>query len=142
VCLERTRLALFDDLRMAALPAQDRLFLRGVFEALMGRLDGITFPEQAIHGEPHDGNCLPTREGPRWIDFEDACRGPVEWDLAFLTEEARAGFEHSDRALLELLTTLNSARAATWCWVQARFPEMQRHGRHHLSQVRTRWAAD
>jgi Ser/Thr protein kinase RdoA (MazF antagonist) len=142
VCLERTRIALFDDIRMAALPVQDRLFLREAFEELIGNLDGLTFPEHAIHGEPHNGNCLATREGLRWIDFEDACRGPVEWDLAFLTEEARGIFENIDRPLLELLTTLNSARVATWCWVQARFPAMRSHGQQHLSLVRTRWPRD
>ena len=142
VCLERTRIALFDDLRMAALPVQDRLFLREAFEELIGGLDGLTFPEQAIHGEPHNGNCLATGEGLRWIDLEDACRGPVEWDLAFLTEEARGKFENIDRSLLELLTTLNSARVATWCWVQARFPAMRSHGQQHLSLVRTRWPKD
>jgi len=139
VGLERTRIALFDDIRMAALPEQDRLFLREAFEELISSLDGLTFPEQAIHGEPHNGNCLATREGLRWIDFEDACRGPVEWDLACLTEEARGNFENIDRPLLELLMTLNSARVATWCWVQARFPAMRSHGQEHLSLVRTRW---
>lgn len=139
VSLERTRIALFDDIQMAALPIEDRLFLREAFGELMGSLDGLTFSEHAIHGEPHSGNCLATREGPRWIDFEDACRGPVEWDLAFLTEEARATFDNIDRPLLELLMTLNSARVATWCWVQARFPAMRSHGQQHLSLVRAQW---
>ena len=142
VGLERTRIALFDDRRMAALPEQDRFFLREAFEELIGSLNGLTFPEQAIHGEPHNGNCLATSEGLRWIDFEDACRGPVEWDLAFLTAEARGNFENIDRPLLELLTTLNSARVATWCWVQARFPAMRSHGQQHLSVVRARWPID
>jgi Ser/Thr protein kinase RdoA (MazF antagonist) len=142
VSLERTRIALFDDIQMAALPMQDRLFLREAFGELMGNLEGLAFPELAIHGEPHSGNCLATREGSRWIDFEDACRGPVEWDLAFLTEEARATFENIDLPLLELLMTLNSARVATWCWVQARFPAMRSHGQQHLSLVRARWPRD
>jgi hypothetical protein len=38
-----------------------------------------------------------------------------------------------------VLETLNSARVATWCWVQARFPEMRVHGEHHLAVVRARW---
>jgi Ser/Thr protein kinase RdoA (MazF antagonist) len=120
----------------------DRLFLREAFGELMVSLDGLAFTEHAIHGEPHRGNCLATRAGPRWIDFEDACRGPVEWDLAFLTQEARGTFENIDHTLLELLTTLNSARVATWCWVQARFPAMRSHGQQHLSLVRARWPRD
>jgi hypothetical protein len=139
ICLERTRTALFDDARMAALATEDRDFLRHAFAELMLRLDDHTFTEQGLHGEPHDGNLLTTPEGLRWIDFEDACRGPLEWDLAFLTDEGRSVFKNIDRPLLELLTTLNSARVATWCWVQARFPEMRTHGEHHLDLVRSRW---
>lgn len=36
---------------------------------------------QALHGDAHLGNCLP---GPLWHDFETACRGPRELDLAAL----------------------------------------------------------
>ncbi len=139
--LERTRVALFDDARMTALSTEDRGFLRSAFSDLMRGLDDFTFPEQGLHGEPHVGNYLPTRAGLRWIDFEDACRGPLEWDLAFLSHEARAQFEHVDQSLLSLLTSLNSARVATWCWVQARFPEMQQHGEHHLALLRT-WSTE
>jgi hypothetical protein len=139
VGLERTRVALSDDARMTALSIEDLLFLRSAFSDLMRLLDDFTFPEQGLHGEPHVGNYLSTRAGLRWIDFEDACRGPLEWDLAFLTEKARAVFENVDRPLLELLTTLNSVRVATWCWVQARFPDMRGHGEHHLAVARSRW---
>jgi aminoglycoside phosphotransferase (APT) family kinase protein len=36
---------------------------------------------QAVHGDAHLGNCL---HGPLWHDFETACRGPRELDLAAL----------------------------------------------------------
>jgi len=137
--LERTRTALFDDLRMAALAPVDRDFLRAAFTDLVSRLDARTFPEQRLHGEPHTGNYLLTPNGLRWIDFEDACRGPVEWDLAFLPADGVATFRDVDVDLLALLRPLNSARVATWCWVQARFPEMRRHGEHHLALVRGAW---
>lgn len=137
--LERTRIALFDDLRIAALTPVDRAFLRAAFTDLMSRLDERTFPEQRLHGEPHAGNYLLTPTGLRWIDFEDACRGPVEWDLAFLPADGVATFKDVDVDLLALLQTLNSARVATWCWVQARFPEMRRHGEHHLAFVHNAW---
>ena len=32
----------------------------------------------------HAGNLVATRAGLVWIDFEEICRGPVEWDLALL----------------------------------------------------------
>ena len=137
--LERTRIALLDDLRIAALAPVDRAFLRAAFTDLVSRLDERTFPEQRLHGEPHKGNYLLTPTGLRWIDFEDTCRGPLEWDLAFLPADGLATFEDVDVDLLALLQTLNNARVATWCWVQARFPEMRKHGEHHLALVRVGW---
>lgn len=106
---------------------EDAEFLREVFDTLLPDLDGRQFTSRALHGEPHDGNRLVTPFGIRWIDLESVCRGPVEWDLAFLPALARESFADVDDDLLGLLTSLNSARVATWCWIQARFPEMRWH---------------
>src|SRR5258708_29244640 len=38
--------------------------------------------EQLLHGEPHPGNVLTTKNGLLFIDLETCCRGPVEFDLA------------------------------------------------------------
>lgn len=46
------------------------------------RLSVPTLPEQAIHGDAHLDNVL--RPG-RWLDPDDMCRGPREWDIASLT---------------------------------------------------------
>lgn len=43
------------------------------------------WPRQPLHGDAHTGNLHRTSNGLRWIDFEDACVGPVEWDLASAT---------------------------------------------------------
>lgn len=133
--LDRAREALSDDACVAALATADRLALRGAFDDLMAELDGRQFRELDLHGEPHRGNYVSTPAGLRWIDFESVCRGPLEWDLAFLPATARKVFVDVDGDLLSLLEMLNSARVATWCWVQARFPEMRRHGEHHLGVV-------
>lgn len=42
----------------------------------------LTWPQRPLHGDAHTGNVLNTSAGPRWMDFEDVCAGPVEWDLA------------------------------------------------------------
>ena len=42
-----------------------------------------------LHGDAHPGNLLHTPDGPLWTDFEDAWRGPVEWDLACLELTSR-----------------------------------------------------
>ncbi len=137
--LTRARSALSDDELMAALGADDIEFLRTAFDALLPRLVGRAFLNQSLHGEPHAGNYLVTPSGIRWIDFEAVCRGPLEWDIAFLPDDAWNEFAGVDPELVSLLSILNSARVATWCAVQARFPEMRRYGQHHLELVKANW---
>jgi len=43
------------------------------------RLMPPTLPQQAIHGDAHFENVL---AGGVWQDFDEACRGPREWDIA------------------------------------------------------------
>jgi hypothetical protein len=64
---------------LAALEGSDHVgFLREVVSRRPD-LDG-----QALHGDAHLGNCLASADGPLWHDFETACRGPREYDLAAL----------------------------------------------------------
>lgn len=39
---------------------------------------------QPLHGDAQLFNCLGSPRGPLWLDFETACRGPREYDLAAL----------------------------------------------------------
>jgi aminoglycoside phosphotransferase (APT) family kinase protein len=55
-------------------------------------------PAQAIHGDAHLANCLP---GPLWHDFETACRGPREFDLAALTLSDEVRADDASRIALE-----------------------------------------
>lgn len=72
----------------AALRAVDHPLLHRAARQLLPRI--AQWPVQALHGDAHTGNLLPTPEGLRWIDFEDACAGPVEWDLASATLQPAA----------------------------------------------------
>ncbi len=139
--LQRARAALSDDVKMAALPAGDIALLREAFDGLLPRLESRSTSQYALHGEPHDGNRRSTSSGIRWIDLESVCLGPLEWDLAFLSDDARREFANVDHGLLTLLSMLNSARVATWCWIEssARFREMRRHGQLHLDLLRAQW---
>ena len=137
--LRRARSALSNDVLLDALAKDDVAFLRSAFDALLIQLDARMFSLQPLHGEPHDGNRIMTPSGLRWIDFESVCRGPLEWDLLFLPEDASNAFDDVETELLGLLSTLNSARVATWCWIQWRFPEMRWHAEHHLRAVKDRW---
>jgi hypothetical protein len=55
---------------------------------------------QPLHGDMHDENLIATRDGLYWIDFENVCRGPLEWDLSMIRDnKALNAFPH-DPALL------------------------------------------
>jgi hypothetical protein len=55
-------------------------------------------PAQALHGDAHLANCLP---GPLWHDFETACRGPREFDLAALSLSDQVRHDDASRIALE-----------------------------------------
>jgi Phosphotransferase enzyme family len=67
---------------------------------------------QALHGDAHLLNCIASSAGPLWHDFETACRGPREYDLAALilrhftqgdeaAREALAAYSDHDGDLLK-----------------------------------------
>jgi|SRR5215467_7075919 len=72
------------------LPAQDRDSLRSRLHEMTPAVFETSLPTQAIHGDASVSNLLRTANGLRWNDLEDACVGPVHWDVAGLISEARA----------------------------------------------------
>jgi Ser/Thr protein kinase RdoA (MazF antagonist) len=134
--LLRARTALDNDTLMAAMLPADRAFLRETYDEWLSVLGDTAPSEYRLHGEPHEGNRLLTLAGLRWIDFESCCVGPLEWDFTFLPREVDADLVDIDHGLLALLRRLNSARVATWCLAQSRFPGMRRHGELHLALLR------
>lgn len=83
---------LLDDADRALLTAMLRDLERAVIE--------VNAPEQLLHGEPHLGNVLGTTIGPRFIDLETCCRGPVEFDLAHAPIAVSDHYPNVDQALL------------------------------------------
>jgi hypothetical protein len=82
---------------------------------------------QALHGDAHLFNCLQSTNGPLWHDFETACHGPCEYDLAALVhrhrlhgdnpsaDDALAAYGDHDGALLEQALPVYAAWvAASW----------------------------
>ena len=134
--VRRARATLDDDRTMVALAWDDRSTLRRAYDRVSAELDTRQVFERALHGEPHMDNVLVTTSGVRWIDLEAVCVGPLEWDVAFLSEDVVRLFPEVDADLLGLLRTLNSARVATWCWARADVGDMRKHGEYHLGQVR------
>ena len=90
--LDLAAAALADDETMAAMAPDDLRFLRTTFAALDAEIRARPWPEHRLHGEPHDNNMVLTADGPRWIDFEAACRGPRAYDLAAVAPDIAAAY--------------------------------------------------
>jgi hypothetical protein len=92
-----------------ALPPGDDVELLREIAARRPDVDG-----QALHGDAHLYNVLGSPGGPLWHDFETACHGPREYDLAaFWEDDALDAYGPYDRELLETVRPLYLA------WVTA-----------------------
>jgi hypothetical protein len=115
----------------------DRGLLNDTFGRLMPVIDGRGAAEQLLHGEPHPGNVLNTRDGPLFIDLETACRGPVEFDLAHVPREVSDCYVGTDQGLLEDCRVLVLAMTAAWRLDPAdRFPRGLEAARELLAALR------
>ena len=127
-----------DPERTPALAAAARSLLQETLARLAERA-ATGGPQQILHGEPHPGNVLDTPSGPRFIDLETFCRGPVEFDLAHAPAEVAAHYPGHDPALLEECRTLSLALATTWRWDREdTFPDGRAIGVAWLAEVRAR----
>lgn len=127
-----------DPARTPSLGPADRSLLQETLARLTGRA-ATGGPQQILHGEPHPGNVLDTPAGPRFIDLETFCRGPVEFDLAHAPAEVAAYSPDHDPALLEECRTLSLALATTWRFDRDdTFPDGRAIGEAWLAEVRAR----
>lgn len=93
--------------------------------------------EQLLHGEPHPGNVLTTKNGLLFIDFETCCRGPVEFDLAHAPEEVSEHYPGVNQDLLRECRLLVLAMITAWRWDRGdQLPNGRRLGTEWLSQIR------
>lgn len=123
--------------RTPALTDTDRELLTDTLRTLRRRISEHGGAEQLLHGEPHPGNVLPTKDGPLFIDLETCCRGPVEFDLAHAPEEISAHYRGVDQDLLRQCRTLVLAMITTWRWDREdRFPDGRRLGMEWLERIR------
>lgn len=68
--------------RWGTVSPSDLAMLRHGYEQVATRIQRLKLPEQPLHGDAHKKNLLKTSRGLLWTDFEDACLGPLAWDLA------------------------------------------------------------
>ena len=100
--------------RTPELGEADRDLLVNTFSRVMRAIAGRGAAEQLLHGEPHPGNVLNTKNGPLFIDLETSCRGPVEFDLAHVPKEVSECYAGIDQALLDDCRVLVLAMVAAW----------------------------
>lgn len=117
----------------------ERAFLDRTHDRLSVALAAHRPAVRPLHGDVHVRNVLVTGAGSRWIDFEAACLGPIEWDLAGLGDDALEQHPSVDGDLLELMGELRSLCVTVWCSMNPdRAPELSDAARHHLSRLRAR----
>ena len=120
-----------------ALADADRELLGDTLRSLRRVIRERGGAEQLLHGEPHPGNMLTTKNGLLFIDLETCCRGPVEFDLAHAPEEVSEHYPGVDQALLRECRILMLAMITTWRWDRGdQFPNGRRLGTEWLSQIR------
>jgi Ser/Thr protein kinase RdoA (MazF antagonist) len=128
-------------------PADIAILRRG-FALISAEIEALHLPEQPLHGDAHKKNVLKTSRGLVWTDFEDACSGPIEWDLACFV---RTSLEPRDAALasygaeldLERLNPFFAARdlqGAAWgAILSTRFPDRKERAAEWMTVARSRY---
>jgi aminoglycoside phosphotransferase (APT) family kinase protein len=135
--VESAQELLADRERTPELGEADRELLADTLREL-GNAIAARGAEQLLHGEPHPGNLLATKEGPRFIDFETCCRGPVEFDLAHAPDAVGHHYPGADLGLLRECRILMLAMVTTWRWDRDdRLPDGRRLGNEWFEQMRT-----
>jgi hypothetical protein len=115
----------------------DRVFLISRLGSLRRAIDDRRAAEQLLHGEPHPGNVLSTKNGPLFIDLETCCRGPVEFDLAHVPGAVCEYYPGVDQGLLDECRQLILAMVAAWRWdVGDQFPNGRWFGEEFLRLLR------
>jgi Ser/Thr protein kinase RdoA (MazF antagonist) len=121
-----------------ALADADRELLSNTLRSRRRAIGDRGGAEQLLHGEPHPGNVLSTKDGPLFIDLETCCRGPVEFDLAHVPEEVSRRCPHADQELLLECRILVLAMVAAWRWDPGdQFPNGPRAARELLNALRS-----
>jgi len=120
-----------------ALGDADRELLANTLRSLRREIGECDRAEQLLHGEPHPGNLLTTKNGLLFIDLETCCRGPVEFDLAHAPEEVSEHYPGVNQDLVGKCRILVLAMITAWRWDRGdQFPNGRQLGTEWLSQIR------
>jgi hypothetical protein len=121
-----------------ALSDPDRDLLVGTLRRQRRAVQERGAAEQLLHGEPHPGNLIDAFGGPRFIDLETCCRGPVEFDLAHAPVAVSERYPGVDHLLLGDCRHLVLAMVAAWRWDRGdQLPNGMPFGRELLTVLRS-----
>jgi hypothetical protein len=116
----------------------DRELLNNTLRNLSGAIGQRGASEQLLHGEPHAGNLLRTKDGLLFIDLETCCRGPVEFDIAHAPEEVAEHYPAANQDVLAECRILMLAMITTWRWDRDdELPNGRQLGTEWISQIRS-----
>ena len=119
------------------LPDADRELLSTTLRRLRRAITDRGGAEQLLHGEPHPGNLLRTKQRLLFVDLETCCRGPVEFDIAHVPHEVSEHYPDADQELVRTCRILMLAMVAAWRWDRDdQFPNGRQMGTEFLSQIR------
>jgi Phosphotransferase enzyme family len=119
------------------LPDADRELLSNTLHSLWRAIIDRGAAEQLLHGEPHPGNLLRTKQGLLFADLETCCRGPVEFDIAHVPEAVGEHYPDADQELIRVCRILMLAMVAAWRWDRDdQFPNRDAHRQQLLSEIR------
>jgi len=139
--------------RTLELDARDLDVLERGLAAAAETIAAIEAPLQPVHGDAHLANVLRTPSGPIWSDFENACLGPRELDIAALTiravhggleaapleppAEALIAYGEYDAGLVRQLIPVHALFLAAWtCALAERLPAVRPSAQERLGWVR------
>jgi aminoglycoside phosphotransferase (APT) family kinase protein len=115
----------------------DRELLGNTLASLTRSIRDRGAPEQILHGEPHPDNVLDTNNGLLFIDWDTPCRGPVEYDLAYVPAEVAALFPDANHGLVQECRGFLLARVALCrCEPDDQLPNRERELESNLRALR------
>jgi aminoglycoside phosphotransferase (APT) family kinase protein len=132
--IEECAAQLRDPRALPTLDARDRVFLLGVYERSRRSLADFDVPPRPIHGDAHMGNVFITPNGPLWMDFEAASRGPREWDAAGAPH--LPAFRSLDPQLYAVISDLRSVCVTVWCSALAEDSQKRAAATSQLERLR------
>jgi hypothetical protein len=132
--IEECASLLRDPKALPTLKSDDRAFLIRTFERARASMGDCEIIPRPIHGDAHIGNAFMTRNGPLWMDFEAASRGPYEWDAA--AAPYLPAYGSLDKNLFAVMSQLRSVCVAVWCSALADDPEKRAAAAHQIAKLR------